>query len=466
MRTSKPRRALGAQVFLDAELLEARFLCAANLLSAQVFYSERLTSGVAFNAAIMPDQLPLAGGPAAAATMMAQAGAGDRMDTFILPAGDDEPEIRVRLSWGTAPDLADASLDVLDTAGATLYRFPIGQVGELHAEIPVGTSSKDTASGMYLELDLQIWRMPAGSTIPGVYNLALCWKPISASPPITMAPGSVTLTPSIPGQTAPQYPAPATAGETLTAGGSLATVQLSPPPSLALFGRQLPAAGPGLGGIPAGSVLPSGPTSVGVPVVVGGHGPGTPVSPPPVLGGAPEGRGAGVVVGPLPLGRSAPDGGIFERSFTTITPPHANDSLVTRTSIGLDASSSLPTVANGPNAIGDLPPLRWPVEEVPGSGWASNGQVPPDEPLVPDEVDPDEEPRGLILLPPLRLARARPQPPVLPPVRTAPPRLAARQPGSRGPWWTPAAATLIAATGSAILVLKLNAPERARVPRG
>ncbi len=465
MLTSKSRHNSIRPGSFAVEILESRFLLAAGNLSSLAVGTEQLVSGSQVDAVSRPTGSEAASTPsiAAATTATTTAGgttatpaSGGTTDTYQLKAGDGEPAVGVELRWSSGLDPADGTLVVLDATGSILYQFALDQVAELEVTLTIPLPQGSFASDL-LNLDLKIQRSTAGADDPGSYDLTLGWKAV----------------------TVPSRLGPAT----ILGGGPSEGIGPPPPspPSLSITGQPLPiAAQPPLstgttGGMQDGSgdapssghgEVPGGPTGPSVPVPVHtlpvanvpvASGPSSALTPSPAAD-----RGSALVVGPLPLGRSTPDGGIFERSFTAVVPFALEEPFPAKGMTGAVLASSTPT----PPLTADQ--LSW--TAVPAvvrqeqlarflrAGRSSAGRPGSSRPGD-GETTSDSATVGAAFLPPVVVGTlAVQEAPVWPGVEARPAR-------SRGARWNPVAAALFALAGSAALVLKLNGPEWLRTLR-
>ena len=439
----QPRRPIAVAV----ERLEPRRL-RAGLASV----CERSTVDVQVDSAIAVTQ-PGADAASASAATADTAPAG-RTDAYVLAAGDGDPEIQIELRWGGGADpTAGATLAVLDAAGALLYNFPLDSVATLDVSIAgFSTPGASTGTTPSLELTLTIQRGDADPSDPGTYQLQAGWGPPAAAP---MPPGNA------PGN--------------LNPGGVAIPVGSPSPPSLTIT-NTLPAGNSG--SLDPGSMGEG--TTTPIPPVVGldPSGTGT-ATPAPSTGGSGTGgrsatnqgtgapspaspttgaQGAATIVGPLPLGPSVPDGGIFAVSFRSGTPGAGPGSF----SVGMASDSRLASVATAV-ASGDLvggagrlvgpgigrgfrvaPPIRQGLDlaarTTPAGDDATRAALAAQAAFLP------------------LLEAPTPDQPDSPPSPAPPGR--PRHPG-RG-WINPTVAALAVFTTSAAFALRLNAPRRPR----
>ena len=461
MLTSKSRHNSIRPGSFAVEILESRFLLAAGDLSALVVGTEQLVSGSQVDAVSRPAGSEGAA-PTAAITTTTTAGAttatpapGGTTDTYRLKAGAGEPAVQVELRWSSGLDPADGTLVVLDATGSILYQFALDQVAELEVTLTIPLPQGSSASDL-LDLDLKVQRGTAGADDPGSYDLTLGWKAVTA--PSRLGPAT-TLGGGPSEGVGPPPPSP----PSLSIIGQPLPIAVAPPPGTGTTGGMRDGSGQDGSGDASSSghgEVPGGPTGPAVPV---------PVHPLPVanlpVASAPisavssspaADRGSALVVGPLPLGRSTPDGGIFERSFTAVVPFALEEPFPAKGMTGAVLASSTPT----PPITADQ--MTW--TAVPAvvrqeqlarflrAGRSSAGRSGSSRPGD-GETTSDPAAVGAAFLPPVVVgALAAQEAPVWPGIEARPAR-------SRGARWNPVAAALFALAGSAALVLKLNGPE-------
>ncbi len=454
---------------VEIERLEPRCL-----LAGFATVTEQLVAGGANQEQVVPEgiagatTMPAAGATSATAATASQ---GARTDAYVLAAGGGAPEVHVELRWAGGADVGDGStLVVLDASGATLYTFKLDGVASLQAALDIPAPSGSSPGSFPLDLGLIIRRGDAGSGDPGSYQLALAWQLTSTAaslpsgPPDQVPPGNL----APPGTTPVLAPA---ATPTLWVTNSLPSVPGAVIGTGVTTGTPVPAPGTLDGSTGSGTttttpVMVPDPTATGVLVptplpggsTAGGHAATVPIA------GSPAGatpatfgpdRGAATFVGPLPLGPSVPDGGIFASSFNSGSPLAGTGSThagpgefhvpgLATGSVGADLIAGVGRLVSfGPGRdFRVAPPLQQGLPARSGPG-----------PLGEDATR-ESLAAGAAFLPALAtLAAARPGSPATPPPRT-------RSGDSRRGWINPVVAILAVLTTSAVLVLKLNAPPR------
>ncbi len=356
------RRRLARPGPVGVECLESRFLFAGLGLGLGPIATveEGLTTGASLASEIVPLS-PSASGSGDPATLVdgsdadaasGSASPGGRVDLSVLDAGPGQPEVQVAIRWGDGADPTEGILDVLDASGAVLYRFPLAEVVDLQAALPIPDGPDGTFATDSLQLGLTIARGAAGSGDPGTYQLSLAWQsPASAPiPAATSASGAGSVQPAT--AYGVSVPPPARG---LTSVGSLPTPDESAsattmpndgspdlggsPASLPLLAGAPPVTPEGVAAVPPSTAVPIPvPTPAPTPTagnpggVASGVAPFTPLAPAPAASGgsgaspspiaAAPGtasgagdRGQPTYVGPLPFGAPTPDGGVFARSF-------------------------------------------------------------------------------------------------------------------------------------------------------
>lgn len=456
MLTTRSRRPRPGSARFEVEALEDRFLCAsggvAPVAGPPVLSGSPDPAGA--TDAVSAQSVTGDGGPSA--------GALPRVDTFVLPAGARTPEVDVSVQWGSESSPTGGILVLTDAAGSTLARGRLDQVTSLDQLIAVPLAPGEKNQGSWLlDLDIAIVRGDGSSAAPGYYQLSLSWRPGCLFGANQNPPSPTTLTPTT---TAPPPPAPDQLAPGLTNG----TAASSPPaalpqeelPSFSIV-RSLPsaAAGPLATGSPPGNDF--GP---GVPLPILPAGPTHPNALPPGRGATAAGGlgssasgpvGPGLIVGPLPLGSSTPDGGIFARPF-------AESATVRQVTSGTNPTPGarpIPTPGDGasptppnPTQPGWAVPLDW--VGSPAFGRPA-GPASPDDPalVAPSAV-------GVAVLPTTSIvASSSPKEPEPTPPPPARPRR------GRAAGGNPVAATVVVLATSALLIFRLNGPKRVRPAR-
>ena len=340
-------RSVDRSPLIEVEILEPRFLLDAKPFDTSLW--NRGISGASWEvvASIAPTVLnpgpttSLGGRPV-------DASAGGRIDSFAVPPQAGKPGFEIQLRWGGGSDPGAGSLLVLDRSGATLFDLPLVGVSELHTSLPIPPFQPGDSTSAVLEVDLTIREGASGSTEPGSYQLTVTWERgvLSNLGPSTgvvlTVPGTVTTTGSssvfvfvfvsepVPGQSGsttatilPPLPMPV-----ISVSGPLPTGTMPTTTGLIPFpiGRIL------------GSLLPP---PLGSPSLVGGE---SSVPTPGTVARQPA------FVGPLPLGPSTADGGIFERSFTPVVSTKVNGSFGPTKDESVAASRNLGALIHPPAA--------------------------------------------------------------------------------------------------------------------
>ena len=493
IRASSPRRRLAHPILLAVEHLEPRFLLAGVTLDPIEAAPEQLPWSGQVGSPILTTAAPrapmLTPVPTDQSTLPVLTG---RVDSFVLEAGQGVPEVQVELRWSGGTTPADGELVLLDASGATVFESSLVGVREFQTSILFSTGQAGAATTASLAIDLAIQRGTDDPTNPGSYRLTLAWKPtptattptssgvtgitssfafgVMVPPPPqpgavpTPSPTGAVSSPSLPGLTIsgflpasiasasvpetaadPGASIPSPFGNTIVAGGFAAIVPANVAPGVVASG--LPGtviASPSIT-TPTPSTSPS-----------GGHAsPGQAgITPAPAASDLSD-RGLPTFVGPLPLGASTPDGGIFARPFATAASIRIGGAIDRQAMAAMLVPGIRPVptgIGGGTWTISDSP--GW--ERVPLVGAPAAPDCPSRSmPARPENgVASDPTSVGAAFLPPIAsFSGVRTRGDSARPVEI-------RRPRPRGVPGNPVAAVLVALTSSAAMVLTLDGPQR------
>ncbi len=388
----------------------------------------------------------------------------EQVDTYLLPAGVATPAIHAELDWIVGSSSTSGNLILSDASGNILLDAPVIRGTTLQRLISVGgTAANSTVN--WLDLTLTVQPNSNGSADSGSYQLELQWlltplaeNELAAAPVGSVNPAGVSTTPNSPSSScAPILPPGLSISRSLPTGAFFAGAAQLPPPNPAGI-VSTPPNFPVLGG----PNLISGP---GAPVVSGSGHPITDVGPrtafesitlSPAQNGylIPGDRGNPLTLGPLPLGVSAPDGGIFTRTRVevTLTPPGRGQFGLTPKTLLMFSLQPLTTIEGRPAAAEAWP--RGLDRDLWFDQFAFSTQTRLTRTLTAvDEAFADPISAGMAFLPPIEaMAGAdRPDP--------TPQESAQSRESRRGQRGNSIMGTLVAIAGAIGLVLKISGPE-------
>ena len=330
----------------EVEILEPRFL-----LDAKSFGTSFGDMGISgANGEVVASITPTVPGPGPSTNLdgwSVKPNAGGRIDSFAVPPQGGHPGFEIQLRWGGGSDPSAGSLLVLDRSGATLFDLPLVGVSELRTSLPIPPFQPGDSTSAVLEVDLMIRKGASGSADRGSYQLTVTWEGgllLNSSPPtgsVCAVSGTATTTGSY------RF---VSGSESVLGQSSSTTEAILPPPPAPVISVSGP--------LPTGT-MPT-PTTGPIPFPIGrilGSLFSPPLGSPSSVGGASIVPTPGTVarqpsiVGPLPLGPSMADGGIFERSFAPIVSRNANISFGPTKDDSVAASRNLEATIHPPGPL-------------------------------------------------------------------------------------------------------------------